>query len=163
MPKTHDRFAETFAALRAILEAHAQRMTVTVDEPGHYELASPTMTDRVGRPLFCASVQINKNYVSYHLMPVYSNKALRGCSGWTSSGASAGRLVSGPRALFQLKVGAPEREPSLWTSYVGTVPPSPNDGPLTACKSFMIENWFSTVKTAAIRAACSKPDQESRR
>jgi hypothetical protein len=26
----------------------------------------------------------------------------------------------------------------------------------------MIENWFSTVKTTAIRAACSKPDQESR-
>ena len=77
MPKTRDRFADTFAALRAILEVHAKRMTVTVDEPGHYQLASPTMTDRVGRPLFCASVQINKNYVSYHLMPVYGNKALR--------------------------------------------------------------------------------------
>ena len=77
MPTTHERFAETFAALRAILEAHAKRMTVTVDEPGHYQLASPTMTDRVGRPLFCASVQINKNYVSYHLMPVYSSKPLR--------------------------------------------------------------------------------------
>ena len=76
MPKTNE-FAETFAALRAILEPHAKRMTVTVDEPGHYQLASPTMTDRVGRPLFCASVQIKKNYVSYHLMPVYSNKRLR--------------------------------------------------------------------------------------
>jgi hypothetical protein len=76
MPKT-DRFAETFAALRAILEPHAKRMTVTVDKPGHYELASRTMTDRIGRPLFCASVQINKNYVGYHLMPVYANKALR--------------------------------------------------------------------------------------
>jgi hypothetical protein len=76
MPKTTRGFAETFAALRAILEPHAKRMTVTVDEPGHYQLASPTMTDRAGRPLFCASVQINKNYVSYHLMPVYSNKAL---------------------------------------------------------------------------------------
>ena len=29
------------------------------------------------RSLFCASVQINKNYVSYHLMPVYTSKALR--------------------------------------------------------------------------------------
>jgi hypothetical protein len=77
MRKTSNKFAETFAALRAILEPHAKRMTCTVDEPGHYQLASPTMTDRVGRPLFCASVQINKNYVSYHLMPVYGNKALR--------------------------------------------------------------------------------------
>ncbi len=76
MPKTN-RFAQTFAALRAILEPHAKRMTVTVDEPGHYQLASPTMTDRVGRPLFCASVEINRNYVSYHLVPVYTDKALR--------------------------------------------------------------------------------------
>ena len=35
------------------------------------------MTDRSGRPLFCAPVQIHKSYVSYHLMPVYDNKALR--------------------------------------------------------------------------------------
>jgi hypothetical protein len=76
MRKT-DGFANTFAALRAILEPHAKRMTVTVDAPGHYELASPTMTDRIGRPLYCASVRITRNYVSYHLMPVYGNKALR--------------------------------------------------------------------------------------
>ena len=76
MPNT-ERFAATFAALRAILEPYVKRLTVTVDEPGHFELASPTMTDRVGRPLFCAAVQINKNYVSYHLMPVYGNTALR--------------------------------------------------------------------------------------
>jgi hypothetical protein len=76
MPST-EGFAAIFAALRAILEPHAKRLTVTVDEPGHFELASPTMTDRVGRPLFCAAVQINKNYVSYHLMPVYANPALR--------------------------------------------------------------------------------------
>jgi hypothetical protein len=76
MPNT-DGFAATFEALRAILEPHAKRLSVTVDKPGHFELASPTMTDRVGRPLFCAAVQINKNYVSYHLMPVYTNAALR--------------------------------------------------------------------------------------
>jgi hypothetical protein len=47
VPKPN-RFADTFAALRAILEPHAKRMTVTVDEPGHYQLASPTLTDRIG-------------------------------------------------------------------------------------------------------------------
>ena len=72
-----DRFPETFAALRTILEPHAQRMAVTVDEPGHYQLASPTMTDRIGRPLVCAAVQINKNYVSFHLMPLSGDEALR--------------------------------------------------------------------------------------
>jgi hypothetical protein len=76
MPNT-EGFAATFAALRSILEPYVKRLTVTVDEPGHFALASPTMTDRVGRPLFCAAVQINKNYVSYHLMPVYANTALR--------------------------------------------------------------------------------------
>jgi hypothetical protein len=76
MPNTKG-FAASFAALRAILEPHSKRLTVTIDEPGHFEIASPTMTDRVGRPLFCAAVKINKNYVSYHLMPVYANTALR--------------------------------------------------------------------------------------
>jgi hypothetical protein len=76
MPST-DGFAATFAALRAILVPHAKRLTVTVDGPGHFELASPTMTDRIGRPLFCAAVKINKSSVSYHFMPLYGNMALR--------------------------------------------------------------------------------------
>ena len=76
MPKS-DRFPETFAAIRGMLQAHAKGMKVTVDEPGHYQLSSPTMTDRTGRPLFFASVQIKKTYVSYHLIPLYIDKALR--------------------------------------------------------------------------------------
>jgi len=76
MPNT-DGLAATFAALRAILEPQAKRLTVTCDEPGHFELASPTMTDRIGRPLFCAAVQINKSSVSYHFMPLYGNMSLR--------------------------------------------------------------------------------------
>jgi hypothetical protein len=72
-----DRFQETFDALRAVLEPYAKRMIVMVNEPGHYQLASATMTDRIGRPLYCAAVQINRNYVSYHLMPLAGNKALR--------------------------------------------------------------------------------------
>jgi len=34
------------------------------------------MTDRTGRPLFLAAVQTKKNYVSYHLIPVYAVPAL---------------------------------------------------------------------------------------
>jgi hypothetical protein len=75
MPKA-DGFAQTFAALRAILAPHATRMVVTADGPGLFALASPTMKDRAGRPLACASVQIKKNYVSYHLIPVYVNPSL---------------------------------------------------------------------------------------
>jgi hypothetical protein len=71
MPKS-DAFPATFAALRALLDKHAKNLLVKVDNPGDYQLCSPTKTDRVGRPLFLAGVQTKKNYVSFHLMPVYS-------------------------------------------------------------------------------------------
>jgi hypothetical protein len=62
---------ETFAILRGILAAHSTRLVTTVDKPGDFQVASPTMQDRIGRPLAVAAVQTRKNYVSYHLMPVY--------------------------------------------------------------------------------------------
>jgi hypothetical protein len=65
-------FHETFATLRGILEAHAKKLSVTADKPGTYQLASPKLTDRAGRPLFAAGVKIGKSYVSYHFMPVYT-------------------------------------------------------------------------------------------
>jgi hypothetical protein len=71
MPKT-DSFDATFATLRGLLTPHAKHHIVEVDQPDAYGLASKTMTDRTGRPLFVAAVQIKKTYVSYHLMPVYA-------------------------------------------------------------------------------------------
>jgi len=62
---------ETFGLLRGILAAHAKRLIVTADKPGDYQVGSPTMKDRIGRPLYVAGVKTGKNYVSYHLMPVY--------------------------------------------------------------------------------------------
>jgi hypothetical protein len=69
-------FERTFDTLRGILAKHARRLLVTVDEPGEYQVSSPTLKDRAGRPLFVAAVQIKKNYVSYHLIPVYTTPAL---------------------------------------------------------------------------------------
>jgi hypothetical protein len=63
---------ETFATLREILAAHSEELVVTVDRPGDFQVASPTMQDRIGRPLFVAAVRTRKNYVSYYLMPVYA-------------------------------------------------------------------------------------------
>ncbi len=62
----------TFTKLRDLLKPHAKELLVQVDEPGNYQLCSRSMTDRTGRPLFVAAVQTKKNYVSYHLMPVYA-------------------------------------------------------------------------------------------
>jgi hypothetical protein len=65
-------FDETFDTLRRVLQPYAKTMVVQVDEPGNYQLASATQTDRIGRPLFVAAVQVKKRYVSFHLMPVYA-------------------------------------------------------------------------------------------
>ncbi len=77
-PKTSSpaAFAGTFASLRAMLQRHGKRLLTTVDTADDFQLASPEYTDRTGRPLFVAAVQIKKTYVSYHLLPVYANPAL---------------------------------------------------------------------------------------
>ena len=75
MPKSAT-FTATFTALRAILEPYARKMIVAVDKPDEYQLSSATLKDRIGRPLYVAAVQIKKNYVSFHLMPIYANPAL---------------------------------------------------------------------------------------
>ena len=71
MPKPAD-FQATFEILRGILQAHSRRLLLVVDKPGDFQVASATMKDRIGRPLFVAAVQIRRSYVSYHLMPVYA-------------------------------------------------------------------------------------------
>jgi len=53
-------------------------MKVLVDKPGDYQLGSRQLTDRIGRPLWAAAVQIKKNYVSYHLMPVCLSRVAEG-------------------------------------------------------------------------------------
>jgi hypothetical protein len=75
MAKT-DAFAETFQTLRSILERNGRQMKVMIDTDTEFSVASPTMTDRTGRPLFAAAVQVKKSYVSYHLMPIYVDRAL---------------------------------------------------------------------------------------
>jgi len=75
MRKT-DAFAETFATLRGILQRHGKRLKVQVDTADRFHLASPTLVDRAGKPLFVAAVEIKKNYVSYHLIPVYASPDL---------------------------------------------------------------------------------------
>jgi hypothetical protein len=67
---------ETFAALRGMLATQSKRLVVIVDKPGDYQVGSPTKKDRIGRPLYIAGVKTGKNYVSYHVMPVYLKPAL---------------------------------------------------------------------------------------
>jgi hypothetical protein len=69
-------FANTFAILRGMLKGQAARLIVTTDTSTDFMVASAEKKDRIGRPLFVAGVQIRKNYVSYHLMPVYMMPSL---------------------------------------------------------------------------------------
>ena len=68
---------ETFARLRSLLAAQSKRLMVMVDKPGDYQVSSPTMKDRIGRPLYIAGIKTGKNYVSYHLMPIYMDPGLQ--------------------------------------------------------------------------------------
>jgi hypothetical protein len=67
-----DALGATFAALRRVLQPHAKRLQVRVDDTETYEVCSRKLNDRVGRPMFVASVQMRKSYVSFNLMPIYT-------------------------------------------------------------------------------------------
>lgn len=69
-------FQEIFTRLRAIIASHAGRLDVSADTATHYCLHlrfSPKL--KKGFPV--AWVKIEKNYVSYHFMPVYMFPTLR--------------------------------------------------------------------------------------
>jgi hypothetical protein len=67
-----EQLSATFDVLRGILQRHAKQLRVMVDKSDAYQVGSPTLVDRTGKPLFVAAAQITKNYVSFHLMPVYA-------------------------------------------------------------------------------------------
>jgi hypothetical protein len=67
---TAEQSAEAFAALREILAAHAKGLKVTADGPKGYSLNTP-FSPRWKKELFFGAVQVTKNYVSFHLFPVY--------------------------------------------------------------------------------------------
>ncbi|MGB7681732.1 MAG: hypothetical protein WBL70_08745 [Candidatus Acidiferrales bacterium] len=68
-------FQYVFGALRAMLETLAPRLSIVTNKPDNYYLNTISKSWK-GRPLAFAAVQIKKNYVSYHLVPVYMNPGL---------------------------------------------------------------------------------------
>ncbi len=63
-------FADVFASLKDILKKYAGDLNCVRDIPGDYYLDTRHKM-RNKKPLFFGAVQIKKNYVSYHLMPIY--------------------------------------------------------------------------------------------
>lgn len=71
------RFDDTFTALRGLLAPYAARLHVTADAPTTYMLDGE-YASALKRPMFFAGVRAGSAYVSFYLMPVYSNPELMG-------------------------------------------------------------------------------------
>lgn len=65
-----DGFPVVFAGLKRNLEPYAASLTVMGDDERRYSLDAPPSASYPSG-LFFGSVIINRNYVSFHLMPVY--------------------------------------------------------------------------------------------
>ena len=76
MAKT-DAFQATFDTLRDLLKPYARHFDVVKDEPGAFYLACRTAKTKSGFAIWFGGVEIKKNYVSFHFIPVYGNTALR--------------------------------------------------------------------------------------
>ena len=65
-----DQFPVIFTELRKILTTYAEDLDCTRDESDDYYLNTRHIMKNK-KPLFFGAAQIKKNYVSFHLMPVY--------------------------------------------------------------------------------------------
>ena len=70
-----DAFPGVFDRLKQVMKAHAGSLECKHDESDNYYLDTRHIMKNK-KPLFFGAVQIKKNYVSYHLMPVYVEPAL---------------------------------------------------------------------------------------
>jgi hypothetical protein len=68
-------FRQLFSELRAIMLRYASQLVCTTDTDGDLSLDTNHI-QKNKKPLWFGGVQIKKNYVSYHLMPVYLNPQL---------------------------------------------------------------------------------------
>ena len=72
---TENTFAELFSELKTLMEPLEPHLIIKTDEPGNYYLNTPSQRED-GYVYAFGGVQIKKNYVSYHLMPVYAQPDL---------------------------------------------------------------------------------------
>lgn len=67
---SENNFHPLFTRLKALLTPYAPSLTVISDEPGKYYLETG-YSEKWKKPLFFGSAIVQKNYVSFYLMPVY--------------------------------------------------------------------------------------------
>ena len=98
------KFAEVFEMLRGILLPFASQLDCSSDAEGELYVNTKHI-QKNRKPLFFGAVQVKKNYVSYHLMPVYVNpELLKGMSPGLKQrmqGKSCFNFSRVDRALFE--------------------------------------------------------------
>ncbi len=67
-----EKFTTVFFQLKSILSKHESEMKVKTDTDQNYYLDTFKVNPKNKAPIFFGAVQIKKNYVSYHLMPIYA-------------------------------------------------------------------------------------------
>ena len=70
-----DNFQNTFNQLKSILKKFENNLRVKADSDDNYYL-NAGYDEKRKTDIYFGAVQIKKNYVSYHLMPVYVNPKL---------------------------------------------------------------------------------------
>ncbi len=69
-------FESIFARIRAMLAAHSDSAVAKSDQPGSYHLDTHETRAKDGYRTYFGGAEINKNFVSAHLFPVYTDPAL---------------------------------------------------------------------------------------
>ncbi len=67
---------QVFAALRERMLRSRAGMDVSIDDPGQVIIKTPWIEPGKKEPAWFGAVQLKKNYISYHLMPLYALPAL---------------------------------------------------------------------------------------
>ena len=71
--KEKNDFGDVHARLREIMRRYERgSLKAATDKPGDYVLIGPPTEASKGREVWFGAVQARKNYVSFHLMPVYA-------------------------------------------------------------------------------------------
>ncbi len=65
-----DNFPAIFERLKPLFAKYAAGLTIIADTSDNYCVDAPK-SEKHPKGIFVGAVKINKNYVSYHLMPVY--------------------------------------------------------------------------------------------
>lgn len=64
-------FQRTFVRLKRVLKKYEKNLTVVADTPSKYYLDAG-YSEQFKKVIFFGAVMIKKNYVSFHLIPVYA-------------------------------------------------------------------------------------------